>query len=93
MTTGSHELALTIINDGAGYKKRCQIARDVLKRNTFGATSYAAYRWFNVASAGAGAYERQFGSPNASCFTVEDILLAAVELAEYYATHISEIAA
>ena len=49
-----------------------------------------AHRWLDVAQAGAAAYERQFGSPDASCFSVEDILLAAVELAEYYERHIAE---
>ena len=91
MTTESHELALTIINDGEGYKKRCTIAFDARARKSAGRASLTAFRWYNVASEGAAEYERQFGTPTtASCFTAEDILLAAAELAEYYDNHIKE---
>jgi hypothetical protein len=83
MTIGSHELALTIINDGKGYEERCDIARGT-------SPSYKAYRWLRVAQAGAVAYQREFGSPGTPCFTGEDILLAAAELFEYYAEHIAE---
>jgi len=91
MTIGSHELALTIINDGEGYEKRCAIARHGRTSKSAGRASFTAFRWYNVANEGAIKYERQFGTPTtASCFTAADILLAAAELAEYYDTHIKK---
>lgn len=89
-STGAHELALTIINDGTGYKERCNIARDLYERPTAAGTQNAATMWVSVATRGARAYEKDFGSPGASSFTVTDILEAAAELAEYYEQHIKE---
>jgi hypothetical protein len=91
MTIGSHELALTIINDGAGYKDRCKIARDIVEQQAGAAPiAFTAQRWLDVAKAGARAYERQFGSHGVSCFAVGDILQAACELADYYDRHVRE---
>ena len=85
MTIGSHELALTVINDEEGYEKRCAIARHGRASKSAGRASFTAFRWYNVANEGAIKYERRFGTPaTASCFTAADILLAAAELAEYY---------
>ena len=88
----AHELALTIINDGAGYPGRCELARKI--RRTANNLTYQrifAAEWLQVATRGAQIYERQFGSPNASVFSAADILGAALELAEYYAVHTDEI--
>lgn len=84
MTTASHELALWVINTGEGYGDRCAAARQVTH------PSYKAYRFKRFASDGASAYEREFGTPGEHVFTAEDILLAAAELAEYYARHVAE---
>ncbi len=85
MTTASHELAITIINEGKNYDDRLKVARYV--RATFAATC-----WTRIAVDGARAYEREFGALDdyGKVFTTEDILLCAVELAEYYAQHIKE---
>jgi hypothetical protein len=90
---GGHELALTIINDGAGYARRCSLARQATaKEHGRGAMAQLnAIAWVSVATDGARAYERQFGSYGASCFTAQDILAAAIELADYYAQHVAEM--
>jgi hypothetical protein len=89
MTTGSHELALTIINDGDGYTERKHLAEYPQDRGA--QVRYVAQQWLHVASDGAKAYDKAFGTPNTSSFTVEDILLAAIELADYYAQHVKEL--
>ena len=83
MTIGSHELALTIINDGAGYAERCQIAKVGAMQCSALMAQISASHWLRVATEGARVYERQFGTPaTASSFTPEDILLQL--RAEYY---------
>jgi hypothetical protein len=93
-STGAHELALTIINDGKGYPRRVKAGELILD------PAYPrlmvrdmAREWLAIAQEGAKEYERQFGSAGASCFTVSDILGAAIELAEYYENHARESAA
>ena len=94
MTIGSHELALTIINDGEGYQHRKAIGESVTKRFTALNVHAAARDWVAITLAGARHYEKQFGDgPGTSCFTVGNILEAAVELAEYYERHAQENAA
>lgn len=82
MTDESHELALTIINDGDGYDHRCRIAR-------LGVAPAIAIQFGHVARLGARKYLREF--PPSEVFSAVDILLAAVELCEYYEQHIKEI--
>src|SRR5215467_5246430 len=93
ISDGSHELALTIINDGKGYAQRTAFGRRAYegKLSDFGVQNLA-HRWLQIATAGARAYERQFGSPGASCFTAADILGAAIEVADYYEQHARETA-
>lgn len=91
---GVHELALTIINDGAQYRARANLAiREHFHKS--GSPAYTARlcaaEWLTHAYNGAAAYERQFGSPRASCFTTEDIMQAALELREYYERHVREM--
>ncbi len=88
MTIASNDLALTIINDGKGYDDRCRTAR--LAAYPDSRASNSARRWLDITITGACAYDKQFRSPGESSFSVEDLLLAAVELAEYYAQHITE---
>lgn len=91
MTIGSHELALTIINDGKGYPRRKKAGELLLRPAEPRLMVRDMTREFiAIALEGAREYERQFGSPGASCFTVEDICLAAGELAEYYTQHAKE---
>ena len=88
----AYELATIVINDGAGYPGRCELARKI--RRTANNPTYQrifAADWLQVATRGAQIYERQFGSPNASVFSAADILGAALELADYYAVHTDEI--
>lgn len=91
---GAVELALTIIHDGAGYLRRKQLGEQTIAAADAFTVRYRARDWFNVAMDGARKYERDFGTPNeASCFRVEDILGAAIELADYYERHAKEAAA
>lgn len=83
MTTESHELALTEINNGDRYDIQCSAARM--------SPSAAAGTFHSIASAAAREYEHEFPpSEGGRLLTAEDILLAAAELAEYYANHIRE---
>ena len=84
MSIGSHELALTIINTGEGYERRMAIARSCRKKHTALNVHAAARDWSSIVREGARHYEMQFGSKGASCFTVEDLLECASELAGYY---------
>lgn len=91
ISPAAHDLALTIINDGAGYANRCDLARKIrVAANNPAYQRIFAAEWLQVAAKGAQIYERQFGSPNTAIFSAEDILSAALELAEYYAQHIAE---
>lgn len=83
MTTASHELALWVINTGKGYDRRCHAARQANP-------TYAAHLFANFAMDGARLYEKEFGTPGERIFAAEDMLLAAAELAEYYARHVAE---
>ena len=92
--TEAHELALTIINDGAQYRARANLAiREHFHK--LGAPAYTARlcaaEWLTHAYNGATAYKRQFGSPKASCFTTKDIMQAALELRDYYERHVREM--
>lgn len=89
---GAHELALTIINDGPGYEIRATRGRMMLNDRSAETTRILAQTWLSAAIAGAKEYEKQFGSPGASCFEVQDILGAAIELADYYEQHARESA-
>ncbi len=93
---GAHELALTIINDGAQYRARANLAiREHFHKSASPAYTarLCASEWLTHAYNGASAYERQYGSPGASCFTTEDIMQAALELREYYERHVREMTA
>ena len=91
MTDGSRELWLTIINDGSEYARRCDIATKAYAgAGDPYAVRAAARAWLGVVLDGVRKYEKEFGSPHASCFTAEDLCLAAGELAEYYERHILE---
>lgn len=94
-SVGGHELALTIINTGAGYEHRRSLGRAMLLRDSGkGASAQCnAGAWLNLTLSGARAYERQFGNYGASCFTPQDILAAAIELADYYEARAREDAA
>ena len=87
----AYELATIVINDGAGYPGRCELARKIRRaaNNPTYQRIFAA-EWLQVATKGAQIYERQFGSPGAALFSAADILGAALELAEYYDRHIAE---
>lgn len=87
---GAHELALTIINDGEGYKRRTALGQSTLNGQNSLQARLTAKGWLTEAIVGAVKYERQFGSPGASCFEVQDILGAAIELADYYEQHARE---
>ena len=89
---GAHELALTIINEGKTYHLRVQRAEHALRDPSPGAQRVAAKAWLEFAYQGARQYERDFGDPEgkASCFTAQDILGAAIELADYYEQHVKE---
>jgi hypothetical protein len=84
------ELALTITSDGAGYQRRVELARMAISRRP-GDARIAAGGWVRVAVDGARAWERQFGTYGETKFSTMDILRAAVELADYYATHLAEM--
>lgn len=91
MSIGSHELALTIINDGKGYPRR-KMAGELLLNPAEPRLMVRdmAREFLAIALDGAKEYERQFGSPGASCFSVADICEAAAELSEYYVNHACE---
>lgn len=94
LSEGAHELAMTIINDGAGYQRRKTVGElmlDPIEPRLM--ARQAARDWLNIALEGAREYEREFGSPGASSFTVTDILGAAIELADYYENHARDSAA
>jgi len=85
------ELAMTITTDGKGYPRHCELARMARYNVTPGKARMAAEGWTRVASDGARAWERQFGTMAETKFSTMDILRAAVELADYYATHLAEM--
>jgi hypothetical protein len=84
------DLALTIINEGAGYDVRCKIGRDGAFSREPVDQRYAAVSWTKIATDAARKYQLQFGEPGSVCFTARDILTAAGELAEYYENHARE---
>jgi hypothetical protein len=79
----AQELALTVINDGAGYLGRCGIARNP-------SPHYRAGEWAAIATHAAMAFDREFSPAGGSHFTASDILQAAVELEAYYDAHVTE---
>lgn len=94
MTTESHELALCIINDGDGS----QCGYSYMERTLAAArgTEHArvtAGQWVDMAKRMVRWYEREFGGPDdeGRIFSATDILLAAIEVAEYYQEHVKEI--
>lgn len=90
---GAHELALTTINTSKGFNERADRGHTMLKDRSAAAARVLAKGWLTDAIVGAVDYERQFGSPGASCFEVQDILGAAIELADYYEQRAREISA
>lgn len=88
MSIGGHELALCVINEGKGYEERKKSGETTLANPD--APRAMALRWLTITLDGVRAYEKSFGSPGASSFTVCDILDAASELAEYYENHARE---
>ena len=83
-TIGGRELLLTITNEGKGYAERVTHGAMGAYTNNPQVVARVARAWVQDALVGAAKYEREFGSPGASCFSVTDILSAALELAEYY---------
>lgn len=85
MTTASHELALCLINENTDrfpYQRRVDAAR----KNRVGQLNSFCL----MADHFARHYEREYGD-GTELFTAEDILLAAAEVAEYYARHVAEM--
>lgn len=92
VTTEAHELALFVINDGAGYRARCETARRMSRDLSRIAAPSLALAWVEYARQGAHDYYAAFctaGDPR--CFTASDILAAAYELSVYYVDHIKEV--
>ncbi len=92
---GGHELALTIINDGAQYRARVNLAIVEHFGPSLGGPAHTARRcaseWLTHAYTGAMQYERQFGTRDGSSFSSHDIIMTAGELAEYYERHVKEM--
>ena len=97
-TTESHELALCIINDGDGsqcgfsYNERCRFGERFTALTGVSCTN--AGLSVDMAKRAARWYVREFGAPDdmGKIFTARDILLAALEVADYYAEHVKELA-
>ena len=85
MTIASHELALYEINTGSRYNRRCRIIGYPPR--------HAAGCMLDIVNAAARDYQRDFGTPGTAIFSATDLLECAVELLEYYAEHVAEIAA
>ena len=82
-TPESRELALCEINESSRYKDHMQIAReDIIYPG-----SWTAYRWTAFASKKAAEYHKEFET---NIFSSRDILLAALELQEYYKERLAE---
>ncbi len=86
MTTESHELALALINentDAFSYKERLGLARRSPWVNVSG--------WAFMLQRYAKWYEGEYDERPGGVFSPVDVLLAAAEVAEYYAEHIKEV--
>lgn len=64
-TDGGHELALTIINDGAGYQRRKNAGKRMIHTAPISAsvTQVTAGEWCDIAREGARQYEKQSPAP------------------------------
>lgn len=89
MTINLNELATTVFSNGDVYPGCVALAKSLNANNPISVRA-TAHGWFLMSLAAARRYEKQFGSPGASCFTVADLLECASQLAAYYATHITE---
>ncbi len=79
-TTESHELAIALINTN---DEKLLFGLENQRRGTLNwPRSLAAGRWAEMAQCAAIRYERENGGT--PIFTVQDILLAALELHDYY---------
>lgn len=79
------DLALCIINDGATYPKRLELARQERDGTELGYR--IAAQWGRLVHLEAMKHHRYFDTPA----TASDALRAAVELRDYYADHIKEV--
>lgn len=91
MSVESHELALTIINDGKGEFGSSYQERLATEKKHKLVKSRA---WLNVAEKAARKYVGKFCENETKWWTVfsnADVLSCAGELAEYYSEHLKEI--
>ena len=73
-------LTLSIVNEGVGYKERCEVARDPNPHYRF---AQWAERVRREASYQVGQFDHEF-------FSVAEMARAVVELEQYYQEHIKE---
>ena len=90
MTTESHKLALSLINENTeafSYKARLELAR----RSPWITVSGWAFMLQRYANRAEEWYEQKFDERPGGVFSPVDVLLAAAEVAEYYAEHVKEV--
>ena len=95
MEPTSSELALCLINDNTEafpYERRLDIAREMRDPHH---REISARQWANELALYADEYELNYGEPieGGVIFSTADVLLAAAEVAEYYAEHDKEMSA
>ena len=84
------ELALTIINEGSTYRARCDLARLAAADLSAGIQRHIAQEWLHRTAEAARKYDAQF-RPGEPGYMAREILAAALEIADYYAQHITEM--
>lgn len=81
----AHDLAQYIINTNSGampYEERCEAAR--------GGLGLQVAKFSRIAHVGAARYSSEFSEEDIT-FNAATVLLAAVELADYYGEHVAEM--